>query len=390
MIPRTLQPHLLASSVLIPIITVTGPRQSGKTTLCRQTFPDKPYVNLERPDVRQFATEDPLRFLNTYRGGAILDEIQRAPELSSYLQVEVDDDPRPGRFILTGSQQFQVMTTVTQSLAGRTALFRLLPLSLEELDKGSGDVNQLMYRGFYPRLHQHPLNPTSALGDYVETYVQRDIRQLTQVRNLSLFTRFLRLCAGRIGQPLNMQSLGNDLGVSHTTVRHWLTLLEASYIVFLLPSWHANISKRQIKRPKLYFYDVGLACFLLSIQRVSHVDPHPLRGALFENLVMMEFLKHRLHRGLRSNLYFWRDPKGHEVDLIIDQGPYVTPVEIKSSQTIHGSFFKGLSTFSRRVKQHQVIHPTLVYAGADAQSRSPATVCPLAKLSERMATINAS
>jgi predicted AAA+ superfamily ATPase len=255
MIPRTLEPVLKDLSAQYPVVTVTGPRQSGKTTLCRAAFPEKPYVNLESPDVRDFARSDPRSFLSTYPEGAILDEIQRVPQLLSYLQPLVDERNETGLFILTGSQQFEVMSTITQSLAGRTALLKLLPLSIEELQVAGFQLNvdRLLLTGFYPRIYAAGLAPTQALGDYVETYVERDIRQLTAVKDLALFEKFVRLCAGRVGQLLNLQSLGNDVGISHTTARSWLTLLEASYVIFLLQPWYANLSKRHIKTPKLYF-----------------------------------------------------------------------------------------------------------------------------------------
>ncbi|MGA7979961.1 MAG: ATP-binding protein, partial [Chromatiaceae bacterium] len=323
MIPRTLAAIAEELAGQYPVVTVTGPRQSGKTTLCRAVFRDKRYVNLESPDVREFARSDPRGFLASYADGAILDEIQRVPGLVSYLQPMVDERNEPGQFILTGSQQFEVMSAITQSLAGRTALLKLLPLSIEELS-GAGikpQIDRLLLSGFYPRLYDAGLDPTQALGDYVETYVERDVRQLTAIKDLALFERFVRLCAGRVGQLLNLQSLGNDVGISHTTARSWLTVLEASYVIFLLQPWHTNISKRQIKSPKLYFYDVGLAAYLLGAENELHVSRHPLRGSLFENLVIIEALKYRYHRGKRNNLYFWRDAKGNEVDLLIENGP---------------------------------------------------------------------
>ena len=375
MIPRTLGPVLNKLAGQYPVLTVTGPRQSGKTTLCRATFPDKPYVNLERPDVREFARSDPLGFLASHAEGAILDEIQRVPQLLSYLQPLVDERNEPGQFILTGSQQFEVMTTITQSLAGRTALLKLLPLSMEEL-AGAGITlksDQLLLTGFYPRIYDAGINPTQALGDYLETYVERDIRRLISIKSLTLFERFVRLCAGRVGQLVNLQSLGNDVGISHTTARSWLTLLEASYVVFLLQPWHTNISKRQIKTPKLYFYDVGLASYLLGIEKVSHVNRHPLRGNLFENMVVIEALKYRYHRGRRSNLYFWRDAKGNEVDLLIERGADIAAVEIKSGATISSDYFKGLRTFASR-RSSSAGTCALVYDGEERQGRSDVTI----------------
>jgi predicted AAA+ superfamily ATPase len=304
------------------------------------------------------------------------------PELTSYLQPLVDEDPRSGRFILTGSQQFEVMTTITQSLAGRTAVLKLLPLSIEEL-AGAGidlDLETLLLTGFYPRVHTNKLDPTQALGDYVETYVQRDIRQLMAIKDLNLFERFLRLCAGRTGQLLNLQSLGSDVGISHTTARAWLTLLEASYVLFLLQPWHANISKRQVKSPKIYFYDVGLAGYLLGIEDIRHVVNHPLRGNLFENLVVAEALKYRFHRGRRNNLFFWRDAKGNEIDLLLEHGPDIHAVEIKAGATIASHWFKGLQTFAATI-------PTppktagIVYGGPERQNRSQVTVWPIQDIS---------
>lgn len=375
MIPRTLEPILKQLATQYPVVTVTGPRQSGKTTLCRAVFPDKPYANLESPDVREFARSDPRGFLATYAEGAILDEIQRVPELVSYLQPLVDERSDPGRFILTGSQQLEVMSTITQSLAGRTALLKLLPLSMEELAAIETDpeIDELLLSGFYPRIHDVGLDPTRALGDYVETYVERDVRQLMTIKDLGLFEKFVRLCAGRIGQLLNLQSLGNDVGVSHTTVRTWLTLLEASYVVFLLPPWHTSITKRQIKTPKLYFHDVGLASYLLGAENKLHLNRHPLRGNLFENLVVIEALKYRYHRGKRSNLYFWRDPKGNEVDLLMESGPDVVAVEIKAGATITGDYFKGLRRFADRLGSPPKA-AMLIYGGCERQKRSDVMV----------------
>ncbi len=373
-----MQPQLRKLSGQYPVVTVTGPRQSGKTTLCRNTFPDKVYVNLEAPDVRDYANSDPRGFFAALPDGAILDEIQRVPELTSYLQPLVDEDPRSGRFILTGSQQFEVMTTITQSLAGRTAVLKLLPLSIEELSDSpiDLDLDTLLLTGFYPRIHSHGLDPTQALGDYVETYVQRDIRQLMAIKDFNLFERFLRLCAGRTGQLLNLQSLGNDVGVSHTTARAWLTLLEASYVVFLLQPWHANISKRQIKSPKIYFYDVGLAGYLLGIENIQHVVNHPLRGNLVENLVIAEALKFRFHRGRRNNLFFWRDAKGNEIDLLLEDGPDVHAVEIKAGATIASDWFRGLQTFATTIPTPPKT-TAVVYGGTERQNRSQATVWPI-------------
>ena len=389
MIMRTLIPVLEQLAGQYPVVTVTGPRQSGKTTICRNTFPNKPYVNLESPDTREFAHSDPRGFLSSYPDGAILDEIQRVPQLLSYLQPIIDEHNVPGQFILTGSQQFEVMTTIGQSLAGRTALLKLLPLSIEEL-AGAGvkpSIDALLLNGFYPRIYDAGLNPTQALGDYFETYVERDIRQLINIKDLALFEKFVRLCAGRTGQLLNLQSLGNDVGVSHTTARSWLTLLEASYVIFLLQPWHTNISKRQVKTPKLYFYDVGLASYLLGVENELHVNRHPLRGNLFENLVVIEALKYRYNRGKRSNLHFWRDAKGNEVDLVIESGPDIVPVEIKSGATISNDFFKGLRTFSEKLPSPSG-NCALVYGGSEKQQRSDASVWCVGDVAEMMEKVS--
>lgn len=388
MIPRTLTPILKNLARQYPVVTITGPRQSGKTTLCRETFPNKPYINLESPDLRQFAVSDPRGFLAAYPDGAILDEIQRAPQLLSYLQPLVDEQSAPGQYILTGSQQFEVMTNISQSLAGRTALLKLLPFSIEELSQAgiSSGIDTLLLNGFYPRIYDAGLNPTQALGDYLETYVERDIRQLINIKDLALFEKFVKLCAGRTGQLLNLQSLGNDVGISHTTARRWLTLLEASYVVFLLQPWFANISKRQVKTPKLYFYDVGLAAYLLGAESELHISRHPLRGNLFENMIIIEALKYRYHRGKRNNLHFWRDGKGHEIDLLVESGPDIMPVEIKSGATISDDFFKGLRTFTNQLPQVPV--SSLVYGGKEKQKRSDVLIWRASDVAEMMAKIN--
>jgi uncharacterized protein len=351
MIEREIAHHIRQVFKQYPVVTLTGPRQSGKTTLCKSTFSDLPYVNLEAPDERESASQDPRGFLSRYPNGAILDEIQRVPSLTSYLQVRVDEVQRNGLFVLTGSQQFAVSQTINQSLAGRTAVVRLLPFSLAEAMQlsPSYDLDTLLYTGFYPRLYDQRINPTQGLADYFETYVERDLRQLSELRNLSTFQRFVRVCAGRVGQLLNTQSLGADVGVSHTTVRQWLSLLEASYVVFLLYPYHGNVAKRLIKSPKLYFYDVGLAAYLLGIENAQQVATHPLRGNLFEDCVVMETLKYRYNRGKASNLYFYRDSTGHEVDLIYMIAQHPVPIEIKAGQTVVQDFFQGLTHFEEVV-----------------------------------------
>ena len=385
MIDRTIEPVLKELAGKYPVVTITGPRQSGKTTLCRKVFPDMAYANLERPDTRDFAAGDPKGFLGSYPDGVILDEIQRAPHLLSYIQVIVDEQGIPGRFILTGSQQFEILNTVSQSLAGRTALLKLLPLSIAELGRRHlpASLDNLILTGFYPRIYDRQLDPTQTMGDYFETYVERDMRQIAAIKDLALFEKFVRLCAGRIGQILNLQSLGNDAGVSHTTARAWVSLLEASYILFILPPWYRNISKRLTKSPKLYFYDVGLASYLLGLENERHVSRDPLRGNLFENLVVMEALKHRYNRGRKSNLHFYRDAKGNEVDLILEIGPDLFPIEIKAGETITADYFKGLKHFTKVIPDLPW-GSGLIYGGLERQTRSDIRIYPVYDLEEML------
>ena len=373
---------LLQRATLYPVVTVLGPRQSGKTTLCRMAFPDKPYVNLEQPDVREFAQQDPKAFLAQFPDGAVLDEIQNVPSLLSWIQVLTDADPRQGRFVLTGSHQLQVSAQVTQSLAGRTAVLDLLPLSLSELAAASdwstgepADANRLMLQGGYPRIHAQGLPPEVMLSDYFATYVERDVRQLINLRHLREFGQCVRLLAGRTGQLLNQTSLGNEVGVSSNTITQWLSILEASFLVFSLSPWSVNIGKRLVKSPKIYFYDVGLACWLLGIKTVEQLQHHPLRGALFENLVVLEVLKSLRNQGLRDPLYFFRDSNGLEIDLLLDHADGLQLVEIKASQTVSAPLFKNLRTVSTllgdRVKSQH-----LIYGGDERQDRTGVQVVP--------------
>lgn len=364
MIERTIRPVLEKLFTQNPVVTVTGPRQAGKTTLCRQVFPELAYVNLESPDIRQRALDDPRGFLRHHREGAIFDEIQRAPELVSYLQGLVDEQHRPGQFVLTGSQHFLVSQSINQSLAGRTALLRLLPLSIAEVEqvRRAPATDELLYTGFYPRIYDFGLDPTQAHGDYFETYVERDVRQLSEIRNLTAFQRFVRLCAGRIGQLLSFSGLGSDAGVSHTTAREWTSVLEASFVLFRLEPFHANLSKRLVKSPKLYFYDVGLAAYLLGIETADQLYTHPLRGALFENLIVVEALKYRFNQGRRSNLFFYRDAKQNEVDLLHTLADKLLAIEIKSGATLSRSFFQGLHKLTTLLGD-QVAGTLLVHDG---------------------------
>lgn len=379
MIDRDVAPLLSRLAARYPVVTITGPRQSGKTTLARSTFPRLPYVSLEDPDVRRYALEDPRGFLAGHADGALLDEIQRAPQLPSYLQAMVDANAAPGRFVLTGSHQFELMTQVSQSLAGRTAVLRLLPFTLAEAVRANPDAMRdglagVLLTGFYPRIHDRRLDATQALADYFATYVERDLRQLSAVHDLQRFERFVRLCAGRTGQLLNLSSLGNDAGVSHTTARQWIDLLQTSHIVHLVQPWFVNRGKRLVKSPKLYFVDVGLACWLLGLREPVQVARDPLWGALFENFVVVEALKDRFNRGEAAPLYFYRDFVGNEVDLLVPVGPRFYGVEVKAGATVNPDYFRGLEALDRH--QPGLLAGGGVVVGGDrseARSRWPVT-----------------
>ena len=363
-IVRDMQSEVQEALAAYPIVVLTGPRQSGKTTLAEITT-NKPIYSLESPDNRALAQQDPRLFLNRFEEqGGIIDEFQRVPELASYLQEIVDRKRENGMFLLTGSNNFLLMEKISQSLAGRAAILKLLPLSLKEL-KSTGrelDTDTLLYSGFYPAIHAENRNPTKAYNYYYETYIERDVRQLINIQNLHLFQRFISLCAGRIGQLLNYSELANETGVSVKTVQEWISVLEASYLIYLLPPYFANINKRIVKAPKLYFYDVGLAAYLLGIENVSHIKNHPLRGALFENMVVSEYFKHRFNQGLPANAYFYRDNHKNEVDLVFQRGINYTLVEIKSAQTYHPSFTKNPEKVANYLKSGQ-IQKMVVYDG---------------------------
>lgn len=370
MFSRDLAPTLTRLAAGFPIVAVTGPRQSGKTTLARACFPDKPYVNLENPMERAFAEEDPQGFLARFRDGAVFDEAQRWPDLFSWLQILVDEQRAPGRFVLTGSQQFGLLSGVTQSLAGRAGMARLLPLSLGELpESATRELDACMVKGGYPALHAQPVTTEDWFASYVATYVERDVRQITRVQDLSAFQRFVRLCAGRSGQLLNLSALAGETGITHSTARAWLSVLEASDLVFLLPPYHRNFGKRLVKTPKLYFVDVGLACWLLGIRDAGVLALHPLRGALFETLVVGEFLKLRLHAGRPADLYFWRDNNGLEADLLFEREGRLQTVEIKSGRTVTSDYIRA-GQRSTRFTAEEAWQPWLIYGGEDSFERS--------------------
>jgi len=347
MIKRAISEELLDCCTEYPVVTVFGPRQSGKTVLVRENFPDKPYYLLEDPDTRQAAEIDPRGFLGQMKEGAVLDEIQRLPALLSYIQGIVDKAQQPGMFILTGSHQPDLHRAISQSLAGRTALLTLLPFSLEELQQfqTEWDAYDLIVKGAFPRLHEKNLKPERFFNGYLQTYVERDVRALISLKDLNRFQQFLTLLAGRIGQVINYTSLSNDTGVSATTIKNWISVLKASYVVFELSPFFENIRKRVVKSPKLYFTDTGLAAFLLGIRTAEQAARDPLRGGLYENLIILEIMKYRLNQGRRPDLYFFRDTHGGEVDLLIREQGKLFPVEIKSSVTFSKSFLKGIERF---------------------------------------------
>lgn len=373
LIQRAIHTDLVRLAGQYPVITIIGPRQSGKSTLAKMAFPGKPYVSLEQLSLRDFALTDPAGFLNTHAAdGAILDEIQRAPGLLSEIQVRVDARPElKGAYILTGSHQFLLMESVTQSLAGRTAILKLLPFSLAERAAIAGtppDIPHLLFTGFYPRIFGDALDPVEALSFYVTTYIERDVREIMAIKDLTVFSRFLRLCAGRTGQILNASSLATDAGINHNTARSWLSLLEASFIITFLQPHHNNFNKRLIKAPKLYFWDVGLACHLLGIERAEQVASHPLVGALFETFVVTEFMKQRLNRVREPRLYYWRDNAGHEVDLLYETAHGITPVEIKLGTTIQRDAWKGIDYY--RSLNQKASAGIVVSGGTERQERS--------------------
>jgi predicted AAA+ superfamily ATPase len=341
MIERTLASKVTSLAQKFQVITLTGPRQSGKTTLVRATFPDLPYVSLEEPDIRQIALTDPRGFLSNYPNGVILDEIQNTPELFSYIQRIVDEN-RQIQFILTGSSNFLLMEKISQTLAGRTAVLHLLPFSLQELEPLTDSYENMIFKGQYPRIYDRAIPPSDFYPSYIQTYVDRDVRMIKNIGDINAFIQFTQLCAGRIGQPLNNASLANDAGISPNTAKSWFSILESSYILYRLQPYHRNFNKRLIKSPKLYFYDTGVACSLLGIREQEQVNLHYMKGSLFENLILNEFIKRSFNRGENRQPYYWQDNHGKEIDCLLVNGEKVTAVEIKSGKTMSTSYFENL------------------------------------------------
>jgi predicted AAA+ superfamily ATPase len=402
MIERHLKAKIVELFQKFPAVAILGPRQSGKTTIAKEAFPHLSYVNLEDLSKRSHAQEDSKDFLDSYGDGVIIDEIQNVPELFSYLQLYIDKKDRPGLYILTGSHQILLNERISQSLAGRIAITNLLPLSLDEcyhrfLPKSYDDViptpagihdiqldsrlrgndivsrngivgiNDIIFRGFYPRLHRYEINPTDFYPNYIQTYIKKDIRQIKNISNLSLFQKFIKLCAGRIGQILNLSSLANDCGISHVTAKEWISLLEMSYIIYQLKPHHQNFKKRLIKSPKLYFCDTGLACSLLDLNSAEQLESHYLKGALFENLIVAEYLKSSYNKGKKPACYFWRDQVGNEIDMIVEHENKLIPIEIKSGKTVSQDYFKNLS-YWRNLSGEEVAY--VIYNGDENVQRS--------------------
>lgn len=383
MVIRIAQKELINLSKQYKAIAVVGPRQSGKTTLVKYVFPDKPYVNLENPDMRNFALEDPKAFLGQFPKGAILDEAQRAPDLFSYLQQILDEKEDTAQYILTGSNNFLLQQSITQSLAGRVGYLNLLPFSLSEIkDIAPKTIQGKLFKGFYPPLYDKPFETQKWFLNYIRTYIERDVRQLRGIDNLIVFERFVKLCAGRIGQLLNKNALAIETGVDGKTIESWIGVLEASFIVFRLQPYHKNFNKRLVKMPKLYFYDVGLASALLGVQDEGQLNMHPFKGSLFENMVVVELLKQRLNKGKPNNLYFWRNSRGNEIDVIIDNFDELIPIEIKSGKTITNDYFKGLKYWNTLTG---FTGGKIVYGGQDYQKRSHGIeVIPVTLLAEKI------
>lgn len=382
MIERTLREKLLYLSTKFPFVLLTGPRQSGKSTLVRHTFPDYSYVSLEESDNRSYAEEDPRGFISEYPEKTIIDEVQRVPKLLSYLQTHSDLAGKNGMYILTGSQNFQLLSSVDQSLAGRVAILTLLPFSHIEMHDGGilpQSIDEEIFNGSYPRLYDNGLAAGDFYPSYIDTYVERDVRSVKDIGNLSAFVKLLKLCAGRIGQLLNMSSLATECGVTIPTINSWLSVLRSSYIIYLLQPDYRNFSKRLVKTPKLYFYDTGLACSLLEIKQASQVSNHYLRGGLFENMVIGEFLKRGFNEGNRPSFTFWRDSNGNEVDLLMNKGDHTDAVEIKSGQTYSADFFKNLKYWGKLSGEDKV-HRQVVYGGSQHRSTSEGELIPWSML----------
>jgi predicted AAA+ superfamily ATPase len=374
MIPRKIVENIKKMAGKMPVISITGPRQSGKTTVAKMCFPHYNYVNLENPDELQNAKSDPRLFLSRFNHGLIVDEIQLFPELFSYIQTISDERGNTGEFIITGSQNFLLSAKIAQSLAGRVFITHLLPFSFSELKEAKYPMDnyfEYLFKGFYPRIYDKEIEPDFFYPSYIQTYVERDLRQIVNVSNLFLFQKFMRLAAGRVGQLLNYNNIATELGVDLKTIKSWFSILETSFIVFFLQPHHLNFSKRLLKTPKLYFYDTGLVCSLLGIKNKEDLDFHWAKGALFENMIIADLQKNYFNKTIIPPLYFWRDNTGNEVDCLIDESNYIKSVEIKSSTTVSSDFFKGLNYYS---KLNESAKPFLAYGGNENFIRKEAQI----------------
>ena len=386
MIKRDLTARLRKVASQFPAVTLTGPRQSGKSTLCKAVFSHLPYANLESPDVRAYATEDPRGFLSDHAAGAVIDEIQRAPELPSYLQGIIDDDPKPGRWILTGSQNLAISGAVSQSLAGRTAIVNLLPLTHNEVQRFKNHpttLDEIMLTGGYPRILDVGIDPSEWASSFMGTYIERDVRTISNVGDLVAFQKFMELCAGRTSQLLNYSSLAVDASISQPTAKAWMSVLEASYVAFRLPSFSANIRKRLVRMPKLHFFDTGLVCWLLGIRTAEHLRLHPLRGAIFETWVVSEIIKHRINASETRNMYHYRDQNQVEADLVIDRGDRLSLVEVKAGQTAASNLFSTARRVSEVLRQIRPCDATVVYGGDLSQKRREVALIPWSAIYEQ-------
>jgi predicted AAA+ superfamily ATPase len=371
MIPRLATSTLTRLAKGFPVIALTGPRQSGKTTLAKHVFPNKTYVSLENPEELEFAQKDPKRFLARFKEGAILDEVQRCPSLLSWIQGLVDERSRMGDFVLTGSSQFELVAGITQSLAGRVGRVELLPLSIQELAQAHqlpSQLNTCLLQGGYPSIYDRQVSPQDWFSNYIATYIERDVRQLIAVRDLTQFQRFVKMCAARSGQILNLAALGADCGLSASTAREWLSVLEASYLVTRIQPYYQNFGKRLVKTPKLYFLDVGLMAWLIGIRDTVTLDTHVSRGALFETFVVSELIKRQYNQGQNADLYFWRDSAGNEIDLLLDTPQGLQAIEIKSGSTFASDWIKGFKVWKRNTQVNTLI-PRIIYGGTDSYDR---------------------
>ena len=383
MIDREIEEEIKILKNEFPIIAILGPRQSGKTTLSKKVFSNYEYVSLEDIDHRDFANNDPRGFLSRYESNIILDEIQRAPKLMSYLQTHADTQKENGKIIITGSHNFLLMEQISQSLAGRVGITKLLPFSLDEIREKSNNLNELLYNGMYPRIYDQHIRPETFYKNYISTYVEKDVRQIKKITSLDNFMKFIRILAGRTGQELNLSAISEECGISHNTVKEWISILEASFIIYRIQPYHKNYNKRIVKNPKIYFTDTGLVCNLLGIRKRDEIDYHFLKGNIFETFVMNEFIKYNFNYGERLQLFYWRDNHQKEMDLIVDYGTDHYVVEIKSSETVQEKYFDGLK-YWKKLSGDKSSSMFLIYGGEDNMVRNKMNVVSWKSIKEKI------